>query len=243
MPHAYPVEGRLLHLHAPPANLELQRRELDSIEKSRLFARAGKLRQLMRWLGDRAISGEIERPSEYTVGVKALGKPPDFDPSYDVSVRQLKRRMCARLAQYYMSEGIDSRFRLVCDRGFVVRFETIPARAAKFPRLVVTPLHGDDSGVLTGSLSHALMETGRLQVVSRTALQVAHGAEFFIEGELLRHSGGTWELTARLVDAANGHVPSGLRLDGHAAVGQPAMREAAGRLVALILAEAGSQPA
>ena len=114
-------------------NADLHRRELDRIVGSRHFARAGKLRQLVHWLGERTLSGATGKPSEYIVGVEALGKPRDFDPSYDVSVRQLKRRMCARLAQYYGSDGRDSRLRLVCDRGFAVRFEAMPAGAATFP--------------------------------------------------------------------------------------------------------------
>ena len=230
-----------MHPDAHPAITELRRGELERLAKSRLFARAGKLRQLVHWLGERAVSGAAETPSEYVVGVEALGKRTDFDPSYDVSVRQLKRRMCVRLVQYYETEGRDSRLRLVCERGFAVRFEAIPARSAAFPSVAVMPLLGDEPGVLTGSLSHALMETGRVQVISRAALQEHHGAAFLIEGEIFHHSGGSWELAARLVDASNGHVLSGLRLDGPGAISRANIRYAAERLVLLFPASTGGR--
>jgi hypothetical protein len=201
---------------------ELRRVELLRIAQSKSFARAGKLRQLVTWLGERAISGPETKPSEYLVGVEALGKPNDFDPSFDVSVRQLKRRMCARLSEYYSSEGNSSNLRLVCERGFAVRFDWIASPAPGQPCVAVLPLHGDDGGVIMGSLSHVLMESAGARVLSRSAVLEAsprhlaehHGVSHFVEGELLRQHDHSWELALRLLDASHGFILSGVRVTG-----------------------------
>ena len=215
-------------------NTDLPRRELERIAASRLFARAGKLRQLVQWLGERSLGGNVTKPSEYVVGVEALGKPPDFDPSFDVSVRQLKRRMCARLSQYYLSEGRDSRVRIVCDRGFAVRFEAVPLSAIAIPVVAVMPISGDDSGVLAGALSHALLETGGVRLAARSATASANGVHFLVEGEVLRYPDEAWEMTFRVVDAHLGHVLSGTRLDGNGPYSQAKIRSAAVSLARLV---------
>ncbi len=221
-----------------------QRRELLRILQSQPFARAGRLRQLVTWLGERAITGHDAKPSEYTVGVEALGKAPDFDPSFDVSVRQLKRRMCARLSAYYAAEGRSSHIRLVCERGFAVRFELSPHPHSTSPCIAVLPIHGDESGVLAGSLGHALLESGGLQVISRVATRdesprrlVEHYAvNYFIEGEILRDTAHAWECSLRLLDAVSGLALTGLRFQGSGPVSTTALRDAALSLRAHLLA-------
>jgi hypothetical protein len=228
----------MLSSQLPPDPTALQRQELHRILRSQPFARAGKLRQLVTWLGERAIAGPPEKPSEYVVGVEALGKHTDFDPSFDVSVRQLKRRLCLRLAQYYAAEGRAARFRMVCERGFAVRFESISHPANAMPCVAVLPLLGDDAGLLNGSLSHALLEAGGMQLISRSAALVEparrlvehHGANFLIEGEFHRHPEANWELTLRLLDAPQSIVLSGLRLSGAGPVSAAALCDAAATL-------------
>lgn len=207
----------------PALHPDLLSRELNRICESNLFARAGKVRQLVRWLGQRCIAGNLEKPSEYLVGVEGLGKPVDFDPSLDVSVRQLKRRMCLRLAKYYEGEGRDSRLHLVCERGFAVRFEWLPVRLLSKPCVAVMPLSGDESGFIGGSLTHALMESGRATVIGRYPASLAtaqkliesHGADYIIEGEVLRHGEMAWELTLRILEAPLCLARSGIRVLGN----------------------------
>jgi hypothetical protein len=216
----------------------LQRQELQGILRSRPFARAGKLRQLAAWLGERAITGPHDKPSEYVVGVEALGRPADFDPSYDVSVRQLKRRLCQRLEEYYAVEGRASRYRMVCDRGFAVRFELAAPPPASKPCVAVLPLLGDEAGLVNGSLSHALVETGGLLLIGRTAaleeplqrLIEHHGAGFLIEGEFHRLLETSWELSLRLLDAPHSFVLSGLRISGTGPISADTLRDAAAQL-------------
>ena len=212
-----------------------QRRELHRILQSQPFARAGRLRQLVTWLGERAIAGHDAKPSEYTVGIEALGKAPDFDPSFDVSVRQLKRRMCARLSAYYAAEGRSSHIRLVCERGFAVRFELSPHPHSVRPCIAVLPIHGDESGILAGSLGHALLETGGVQIISRATardesprrLLEHYAVNYFIEGEILHDTDRAWECSLRLLDAASGLVLAGLRLQGAGPVPTVTLRDAA----------------
>jgi hypothetical protein len=229
------------HLSTDPA--AAQRRELLRILQSQPFARAGRLRQLVTWLAERAIAGHTAKPSEYTVGVEALGKAPDFEPSFDVSVRQLKRRMCARLASYYTAEGRSSHLRLVCERGFAVRFELAPHSQTTLPCIAVLPVQGDESGILAGTLSHALHEAGCLQIISCATIRdesprrlIEHYAvNYFVEGEILQDSDRVWEWSLRLLGAASGLVLAGIRLTGSGPVSTAALRDAALSLRAHIL--------
>lgn len=224
-----------MSVHTHHASADIRRQELERITTSRLFTRAQKLQQLVRWLGERSIAGSTARVTEYQVGVEALGKSRDFDPSFDVSVRQLKRRLCARLSNYYATEGSDSRLRLVCDRGFSVRFEPAPARSPKLPCLAVMSLAEDESGIVAGLLCHALHEAGGVQIIGRSA-PVADTpnhlrADFLIEGEVQRDSGGDWEMTLRIVEAAKGLVCSGHNIRGNGPIRADSIRGAAKRLV------------
>lgn len=225
-----------LHVNPQTVHPDLWRRELCRIVQSNSFARAGKLRQLVLWLGERAIEGVTPKPSEYLVGVEALGKPRDFDPSYDVSVRQLKRRMCARLAHYYSNDGRTARVRLICDRGFAVRFEQVAVATDVRPCLAVLPIHGDDSGLLMGSLSHSLVEAGGVQVISRAAVLAEppsnligrYGVTHLVEGELVRGSDNGWDLSLRLLDSNSGVILAGLRFSGFGPVPVATLSAAAG---------------
>jgi tetratricopeptide (TPR) repeat protein len=94
----------------PPKRIEPSDREavagaLARIDGSVAFATSRQARQLLRYLADAALAGEGERLKGYTLGVEVLGRPPDFDPSTDTSVRVAMRRLRKLLADYYAQEG------------------------------------------------------------------------------------------------------------------------------------------
>lgn len=80
--------------------------QVDRIVRSDVFRNADALRKLLRFLADRLASGEAEQLKEYSVGVDALGKPTDYDPRQDSTVRIQVGRLRLKLAEYYMSEGL-----------------------------------------------------------------------------------------------------------------------------------------
>jgi hypothetical protein len=80
------------------------------------------LRQMLQFLGERALRGEAGELKEYTVGVEACGKPESYDPQKDASVRVQAGRLRKRLGEYYAGEGAAERVVVDVPKG---RFEVV----------------------------------------------------------------------------------------------------------------------
>src|SRR5690349_13178501 len=81
--------------------------QIGKILHSSQFKGSELLRNLFTYLAQRALAHPGESAKEYDVAVDVLGKPEGFDPRLDSSVRVHASRLRAKLAEYYMSEGID----------------------------------------------------------------------------------------------------------------------------------------
>jgi hypothetical protein len=103
---------------------ELTQAEIERILHSSTFRNTEVLRRLLRFLGQKSISGEADQLKEYTIGIDALGKPSSYDPRQDSGVRIQVGRLRQKLAEYYREEGKDDpvvidlpkgRFKLSCE--------------------------------------------------------------------------------------------------------------------------------
>ncbi len=81
------------------------RAEVERIVASRLFQQADQPIRLLRFIVECALEGG-EAPKEYRLAVEALGRRPEFDPRNDTIVRVQVRKLRAKLAKYYETEGI-----------------------------------------------------------------------------------------------------------------------------------------
>ena len=106
------------------ANVEAFRLQVEKILSSDTFRNAESLRKLLRFLAEKAATGEADNLKEYSLGIDALGKPTTYDPRSDATVRIQVGRLRQKLAEYHAEEGkLDEwvvtlpkgRFRLVCD--------------------------------------------------------------------------------------------------------------------------------
>ena len=86
---------------------EEPRAEIDRILESETFHSSTVLRRLLKFLADKAISGQADQLNEYSIGVDAFGKPPTYDPRQDASVRLHIGRIRQKLGEYYRNEGKD----------------------------------------------------------------------------------------------------------------------------------------
>jgi hypothetical protein len=82
------------------------------------------LRQILRYLMEKTLSGEADQLKEYTVAIDGLGKSTDYDPQHNSAVRLQVGRLRQKLAEYYRAEGkndsviIDipkGRFKVTCE--------------------------------------------------------------------------------------------------------------------------------
>lgn len=81
------------------------RAEVDRLLNSKTFETSEVHRRLLRYLADKTLSGEADRLKEYTIGLDAFSKPPDYDPRRDSIVRLQVGRLRQKLAAYYDTEA------------------------------------------------------------------------------------------------------------------------------------------
>src|SRR5215813_11551975 len=102
-----------------PDNLSMEdeKAELEAVLTSSLFVRTPSLANLLSYLCQKYFQGEADLLKEYTIGVEAFGRAPDFDKKEDSIVRVEIRRLREKLRQYYETEGGDHSIRLTIPVG------------------------------------------------------------------------------------------------------------------------------
>jgi hypothetical protein len=97
---------------------------VDRILQGGTFRNAPSSRRLLKYLVDHSMAGDADQLKEYTIGVDAFGKPGNYDPRLDSTVRIQIGRLRQKLSDYYREEGKDDRlvvylpkghFRLICE--------------------------------------------------------------------------------------------------------------------------------
>ena len=107
------------------------RAALERVLRSPVFANAGRLSRMLRFLVDRTLAGEAGQLKEYVVGVEVFDRPADYDPRLDSIVRVEARRLRAKLAEYYDGDGRADPVRFRLPKGGYV--PTIEAASATAP--------------------------------------------------------------------------------------------------------------
>ena len=99
------------------------RAEADKLLASPALAGSPRRAQLLRYLLDRALSGQASEISEYGIGLDVFGKPPSFDPRIDSSIRSEISRLRQKLREYAAAEGRQSRVAIeLPSRSYVLEF-------------------------------------------------------------------------------------------------------------------------
>jgi hypothetical protein len=112
-------------------NPEQARSVLEEVLASETFARSDQLRSFLRYVGEKALAGQSRDINEYSVAVEALGKPQDFSPAEDSSVRTRAYELRQKLQKYYETERHDAPIRLELPKGsYTPRFVGWDASAA-----------------------------------------------------------------------------------------------------------------
>jgi hypothetical protein len=75
---------------APPPDpipVEERRQALERVLASRTFSRSERLPALRRYVCEAELEGRAQQINEYAPGVSVLGRPPEYSPAGDSSVR------------------------------------------------------------------------------------------------------------------------------------------------------------
>lgn len=81
--------------------------ELEAVLSSDIFAKSPSLARLLTYICQKYFEGCSADSKEYNIGVEAMGKQPDFDPSINSVVRVEVHRLRQKLKKYYETEGAE----------------------------------------------------------------------------------------------------------------------------------------
>jgi hypothetical protein len=134
-------------------SLTLSHDLVQRIVNSKTFQSAPTLQQLLRFLATRALEEHTDEIKEYTIGVEALGRKPDFDPKTDPIVRVQVYRLRQKLKEYYELEGAQESILVEIPKGhYLPKFEVLQPQASNLhPMAVPQPNVGPEAA---GSVSH-----------------------------------------------------------------------------------------
>ena len=124
-----------------PVSESEKRAALAAVLASESFARSEQLRAFLSFVCEMEISGRSAELTEYLIGVKALGRPQDYSPLEDSSVRTRAYELRQRLHRFYSAENPNAKVRIDLPKGsyapeFIV---SVPASASVAPTVVEQP--------------------------------------------------------------------------------------------------------
>jgi len=88
------------------------RNQLEHVLSTPYFKNSKRYPGLLRFVTERALSGEPGHLKERTLGVAVFGKEPDYDTNLDPVVRITATEIRKRLAQYYQEPGHEQEIRI-----------------------------------------------------------------------------------------------------------------------------------
>lgn len=81
--------------------------QIDRLAGSTVLHNAESLCKLLRYLSKHAIDHPGEPVKEYQIATEVFGRPADFDPQLDSTIRVQVGRLRTKLAEYYTAEGAE----------------------------------------------------------------------------------------------------------------------------------------
>ena len=145
---------------------------LAALLESETFARCDQLRSFLSYVGEMAIAGRSREVTEYLIAVQALGRPADFSPSEDSSVRSRAHELRRKLQKYYDSEDPGANVRVELPKGsYVPRFIPQDQLDRTVPQEILLPAQSGRSK-LVGRLAIALAVS--VAIIGGLAWQLLH---------------------------------------------------------------------
>lgn len=159
---------------ADPALVAMQ---LEEILSDPAFARAPRMTKLLTYLVEEELAGRGDKLRGYKVGVEALDKGSDFDPSVDAGVRVEIGRLRRMLARYFAENEL-ARVNIEIPKGTYRPKFIAPEPETRSPRIhFAAPSAGPAVAVLSFEYNTENKEIDKL----------ATGLRFEILGELCRY--------------------------------------------------------
>lgn len=102
---------------SPLVPAEDVKRQLQRILDHPSFRQANRISQMLRFVVEETLAGRGAELKQYTVAVRGLGLPAQFDPQDNALIRIHARRLRQMLEHYYQEAGRADPVRITLDRG------------------------------------------------------------------------------------------------------------------------------
>ena len=97
--------------------------QVDRLLNSHVLHGSESLCKLLRYLAEHALDHPGTPLKEYQIATEVFGRPPNFDPQSDSTIRVQAGRLRLKIAEYYASEGADDSIQVEIPKGtYVVSF-------------------------------------------------------------------------------------------------------------------------
>jgi adenylate cyclase len=107
------------------------RQQLEKILASPEFQSSPRLRDFLRFVVEKTLSGGVEEIKAYTIATEVMGRQADFDAAKDTIVRIQAGRLRRALERYYLTLGRQDPIRIDIPKGsYVPTFEPVAGAAA-----------------------------------------------------------------------------------------------------------------
>src|SRR6266478_4590733 len=108
--------------------------QVDRLLNSHVLHGSESLCKLLRYLAEHALDHPGSSLKEYQIATEVFGRPPNFDPQSDSTIRVQAGRLRLKMAEYYASEGAADPIQVEMPKGtYVLSFHRREASAAKLP--------------------------------------------------------------------------------------------------------------
>jgi TolB-like protein len=104
----------------PEVDSELVRNQLSQLLNQDELKRSPVLAKFLQYVVISKLEGKANEIKDYTIAVKGLGRPPDFNPQIDSSVRIHAGRLRRTLIEYYLEKGKDDLIIIIIPKGTYV---------------------------------------------------------------------------------------------------------------------------
>ncbi len=94
-----------------------KRRAMERVLRSQTFSRSDQLKRFLQYICEKDIAGKADEINEYSIAVEALGRPPDYSPADDSSVRTRAHALRQKLQEYYEIEDPEAEWRIEVPKG------------------------------------------------------------------------------------------------------------------------------
>src|SRR5437764_15193125 len=115
--------------------------QIEKLVGSRALHGSESLCRLLQYLAKHAVEHSGTPLKEYQIATELYGRPADFDPQVDSTIRVQAGRLRAKLSDYYASEGVHDPIIIELPRGaYLLSFhERTSGHARPKPRPVTVP--------------------------------------------------------------------------------------------------------